>query len=198
VAQRIYVLTNHGKTLRIRAERFNHGIGGQEVIAFYQSKESRDPDGQISVSRPYEIFAEEMLFDTFGDTLIDPFVDTAGEKDFKDALFSEEEKRPFTLEERGLIVQALADAKGAIKEKFQTSEQQQRDVDQKLDYLMRKVAELDRFNWKRLFVSTLVGLSVDLLFGTMIPSSLVDVFKQVFSRLVEGKKLFSDEKLKLK
>jgi hypothetical protein len=72
-----------------------------------------------------------------------------------------------------------------IQERFQTTPEQQREIEQKLEYLSRKVKELDKFNWKRLLITTLVGISVDLGFGTFIPSALLAAFTEVISHLVE-------------
>lgn len=80
---------------------------------------------------------------------------------------------------------ALIDAERATEEAFSPSPQQQEDIHAKLEYLARKVAELDKFNWKRLFITTLVGVSVDLGFGTLIPTALLEIFKQIFSHLAE-------------
>lgn len=51
-------------------------------------------------------------------------------------------------------------AKNRIQQEFDTTAAQQAAVDDKLDYLAAKVTELDKFNWKRLLVSSLVAISV--------------------------------------
>ena len=71
-----------------------------------------------------------------------------------------------------------------IHDKFSPSQQQQAEIDSKLEYLERKVKELDKFNWKRLLITVLVGISVDLGFGTLIPAPLLNIFKEVFSQFI--------------
>ncbi len=102
-----------------------------------------------------------------------------------DTVFSEAQKVPFSHEERKAISRAIEHAKSDIHEKFSTTETQQSEIEAKLDYLERKVNDLDKFNWKRLFVTTLVGISVDFGFGTLIPAPLLDVFKDVSSQFLE-------------
>jgi len=102
-----------------------------------------------------------------------------------DTFFSEAEKVPFSQEERQAVTLALQKASERIKEQFQTTPEQQTEIEQKLEYLSRKVKELDKFNWKRLLITTLVGISVDLGFGTFIPSALLAAFTEVLSHVVE-------------
>jgi hypothetical protein len=128
-----------------------------------------------------------MLCESLADSLIYPAVSPgpgAGVDFLQDAFFSDADKQPFTLDERRLLAEVLQVAKGTIRETFDTTPSQQTAIDQKLDYLASKIAELDKFNWKRLFISVLVGVSVDLSFGTLIPIPLLTALHEVVTQVV--------------
>lgn len=202
MAERIFVITqSDGETIRIRASKFDQmNLGsGYWSINFYEEGQQKQ-SAEISVKLPYSVIPQDMIYDSIQDSLISPTISGADDEgvDFLgEALFSEAEKKPFSLEERHLLEATLQASKKAIQEKFKTSEPQQEEINSKIDYLTKKVSELDKFSWKRLFISTLVGISVDLFFGTIIPSSLLSVFKETISHLVEKgyKKLTGSNKM---
>jgi hypothetical protein len=186
---RVYLIRDaNGNTWRIRARDFStsqHQIPDGFCALFFADGKSCDA-AKLVVEIPYQVIPEDMLFSQLKDDLIFPVIpDDGGEKvdPFTEGLFSDAEKKPFTPEERRLLHQLLERAKQEIHERFETSESQQADIDEKLDYLKRKVDELDKFNWKRLFLSTLIGIAVDLGFGTLVPKALLGLFKEVLSYL---------------
>ena len=185
---RIYILRDGSeKTWRIRATSYSVG-SEDKAFAKLHFRGVDGASGIFVVSQPYQLFAEGMLLSSLEDNLVFPAIPETpdGEIDpFTEALFSEAEKIPFTPQERQILHSVLDRAKEKIHQEFQTSEAQQADIENKLDYLKRKVDELDKFNWKRLFITALVGVAVDLGFGTSIPSALLGVFKEVLSQLVD-------------
>jgi hypothetical protein len=100
-----------------------------------------------------------------------------------------DEEEHFSSSEKAFIKRSLQEAMQQIKRHFHPDEVQLADIQTKIDYLTRKVEQLDRFNWKRLFVSTLVGIAVDLVFSTEIPVALLNAFKNILSRFFEHLKL---------
>jgi hypothetical protein len=190
MADRVYVITKaDGEIIRIRASKFDQCNLGSDFwsIDFYEEGK-QNASAEVSVKLPYSVIPQDMIYESLQDSLIYPTISGADDEgvDFLgEALFSEADKKPFTLEERHLLEATLQSTKRVIQDKFKTGDSQQAEIDGKIDYLTKKVSELDKFNWKRLFISTLVGISVDLFFGTVVPLSLLSVFKETLSHLVE-------------
>jgi hypothetical protein len=179
-----------GKELRLKADHFHHGFAGERNYFFYRSKERTGGsyDCMISDALVVSVIPQDMLLSSFEDGTLLPEVMLSSDSrtDFaKATLFSEEDKVPFSQNERVAIRAALQDVEEKIRKTFQTKDEQQEDIKQKIDYLSTKVETLDRFDWKRLLVTTLVGISVDLGFGTLIPGALLDLFKEALSHLLK-------------
>ena len=192
MTSRIFVVTSaSAETVRIRAARFDRmNLGdGHWMLQFFRGAE-KEASATITVMTPYSVIPMDMLFDSMTESLMLPPVAGADQSDevefLSEPLFTEEDKIPFTPEQRRMVVLALEGAKEEIQRRFETSKSQQDQIDKKLDYLADKVTELDKFNWKRLFISTLVGVAVDLSFGTFVPASLLAVFTEVLSHFGEG------------
>lgn len=187
---RIYVVTrSNGDVIRIRASAFRDA--GSNGLLFYDEDFNNPSAAVRGLGDVCSVIPQDMLLETVQDSPIYPGISPVrddGIEFLTNALFSNAEKRPFTPEERRLLEAALQEAKQAIRDTFETKESQQGEIDHKLDYLTAKVAELDKRNWKRLFISTLVGVSVDLFFGTMVPAALLNIFKEVLSHLLEKRK----------
>jgi hypothetical protein len=141
----------------------------------------------FTVHHNFSVAPEHMLFAKFNDDLLIASSREPSEGfDFlNDTLLSEADKHPFSPEERRVVAAVLEDSKESISREFGTTNEQQRDIADKLDYLSRKVAVLNKFDWKRLFVASLVGISVDLCFGTTIPLALIALFKQILVTLAD-------------
>jgi hypothetical protein len=199
MAKKLFIVTDaDGTVTRVRADSLKRNNMGDRrwFLEFFENGE-KDPAGAMFVTIPFSVFLPHLLYQPFGTSILDPFATTDAEQDvgfLSDTLFTEAEKRPFSPDERNQVIAALEEAKEVIHTEFATTSTQQNDINSKIDYLERKVTELDKFNWKRLFVSTLVGISVDLLFGTVIPSSLIDAFKQVMSYFADKKLLSRTDK----
>lgn len=67
-------------------------------------------------------------------------------------------------------IRALLDqAKIKIQEEFSPTPEAMQDVERRLDRLARKARETTAFDWKRLFVTAIVGVAADLGFGGTVP-----------------------------
>ena len=146
-------------------------------------------NGEATVTRDgvVSVIPQDMLISSFDDTSLLPEIAASHDDstDYsRDTFFSEAEKVPFSHEERKEVILAIKEASTKIHEEFSTTSQQQTDIEAKLEYLERKVKELDKFNWKRLLITSLVGISVDLGFGTLIPAALLDIFKDILSQFI--------------
>ena len=98
-----------------------------------------------------------------------------------DAIFSLDERIPFSPEERKAISKAIDKIQIEIVNNYNPTGDALTDIEEKLNYLQRKVDQLTKFDWKRLLVTTMIGISIDLGFGTTLPSSLLDFFKNILS-----------------
>jgi hypothetical protein len=145
MAKRTFVIQDGAKkTHRIRADSVSqHNMGdGRWRLDFFEGPSLA---GSLWVAAPYSLLQPHMLYDSLENSLLDPFVtdNQSGSLDFStDALFTEGEKRPFDLQERKEVTEALQHSKKEIRTKFETTPEQQAEIDRKLDYLQRKVAEL--------------------------------------------------------
>lgn len=177
-----------GSERRIKAGSFRScQINGIHWVEFFRGSEPKGAeDSRLDGTYVANIIAEDMLVSSFEETIIPDVVETGNEPTdyLTDTLFSEADRVPFSPQERQAIPAALKRASERIRTEFATTPEQQSDIEQKLDYLSRKIRDLDKFNWKRLLITTLVGISVDLGFGTYVPAALLAIFKDVLTQLL--------------
>jgi hypothetical protein len=132
-------------------------------------------------------------------TIIDPLELTPQWDDVDHDLFptaelNPEDDREFTDDELRAIRALTNRAKRAIHETFSPPPEIQAKIDRHLDQLARDSRETTAFDWKRLFVTTVVSIATDLGFGATVPEVLVNLFKLVLSEfaqyhlLLEGRK----------
>jgi hypothetical protein len=184
----VYLLQyRDGRQVRIRAAKFSHD---DDNFSFYRTAGAyaNAYHAMFSSEDIVNVVAEDMLLSSFMDSTLLPEVRSSGGdgSDFvRDALFTEADKVPFSPAERENVTKALQDAEQKIRETFQPSVDGIDEIHQKLNYLSKKVAQLDKFNWKRLAITTVVGIAVDLGFGTLIPSALLNIFKEIFKQVTE-------------
>jgi hypothetical protein len=187
---RIFVIEYaDGRKRRIKAARFldRGGYGFCFYISDKINPSVEEADARVEQKGVISIIPQDMLVTSFEDSSILPEVLVTSETstDYaRDTLFSEAQKVPFSGAEREAIRLALGEVSTDIHKQFSTNRSQQEEIDSKLKYLEKKVKELDKFNWKRLLVTVLVGISVDLGFGTLIPAPLLNIFKEVFSQFI--------------
>lgn len=194
------VTTVDGQTRRIRASHWSYSRldSAYYHVEFFRAPDAKQSDCMLTVERGYSVIPEDMLYESIESSFVMP---TSIDRDdpehvqiMSDVFFSDAERVPYSTEERRSIRDALQAAKTRIREEFETTPEQQAAVDDKLDYLASKVTELDRFNWKRLLVTSLVAISVDLSFGTFVPITLLKIFLELLAQrlLDKGSALASD------
>jgi hypothetical protein len=91
-----------------------------------------------------------------------------------------EDQSNFLNDEKKQVQLAIADLKLLIQKEFETSENEQRIVDSRLDYLVEATKRLNKFDWKSLAISTLISLSMALSLDTEKGRQLFELFKKVF------------------
>lgn len=165
-----------------------HGYAGEDAYAFWLDSKKGDPNAIVRDHGVVSVVPLDMLLSTFEDGSV--FPDIVGmpseEADLiEDALFSEEDKEPFGQTERREIQQALAGVVDKIRKEYSPDPADLTNIRQKIDYLSKKVTELGKFDWKRLFVATLVGISIDLGFGSVIPATLTALFTEILGHFAK-------------
>lgn len=86
----------------------------------------------------------------------------------------------------------LEEAKDSIGQEFSPSEDQARVIADRIDAAAAALPKASIFNWKKLIVECIVGISIDLGFGATVPEALTNVFKKLFESYFVSK-LTSDE-----
>ena len=179
-----------GSKIRIKAAKMHHGYSGKRAYGFWREFHSstREPDAIVNDNDVVSVVPQDMLLSTFEDNSVFPdIVDMSSEEVdlIEDALFSEEDKEPFSQAERRLIQQALAGAADKIRKEYSPDPSDLANIQQKIDYLSKKVTEIGKFDWKRLLVVTLVGISIDLGFGSVVPATLTALFTEIFGHFAK-------------
>jgi hypothetical protein len=101
--------------------------------------------------------------------------------------FSKTESDYFSQSEIDTIDRMLIAAKQRIQEEFKPNKEVMDKVDEHIDSLARKTKSVTKYDWRRLFVSCVVSISVDLGFGSTIPEALFNLFKKLVKELFEHK-----------
>ena len=99
--------------------------------------------------------------------------------------FRQEAKEFFTDSEVLLIRDLLERAKQEIKEEFDPSPDELEKINEHIESLSKKTESVTKYEWKHLFVSCVVSVSVDLGFGSTIPEALYNLFKKLIMELIE-------------
>jgi hypothetical protein len=100
-------------------------------------------------------------------------------KQKKSAYFSESEV---------VLIRNLLDlAKTKIKDDFEPSVEEMAKVENHIDSLAKKTKGLTKIDWKRLFISCLIDISIDLGFGSTIPDALYNLFKNIAKEVLRGR-----------
>lgn len=98
--------------------------------------------------------------------------------------FRQSEDSYFSEQETALICQMLESAKNRIKESFDPDDERMERVEEHLDSLARKTPSATKYDWRRLFVSCVVSISIDLGFGASVPEVLYNLFKKLAEEFV--------------
>jgi hypothetical protein len=90
----------------------------------------------------------------------------------------------FTEEERRQIKLGLATFRVRLIQTFKPNREQLRVISQQLDYLAAAVDRLNKFDWKGVALSTLIGISTALTLDTERGRQLYGLFQQALSTLL--------------
>lgn len=100
------------------------------------------------------------------------FVDEPPVEDRDTSDFSEEEKAD--------VRQSVEEFKRLVAENFVPTVEQQEYIDRELDYLSNAVDRLNRFDWRGLAISTLMGIAINLSVDSEKGRLLFKLFQQAF------------------
>lgn len=106
-----------------------------------------------------------------------------GNKSFEINKIDFDNKDSFTANERNQVTMALNELKILISKNFRTSEEEQKLVTDRLDYLIDSSDRLNKFDWKSLAISTLLSISLSLTLDTTKGKILFELFRKVFSNI---------------
>lgn len=93
------------------------------------------------------------------------------------------DKSNFTIAERKQISLAINEVKFLIEKNFKPLEKQLILINERLDYLAESAQNLNKFDWKSLLFSTILGIATTLTLDTEIGKKLFELFRQVFSSI---------------
>lgn len=91
------------------------------------------------------------------------------------------DRRRFSIDEKRRLSFAIRDLKYLIQDRFQTREEQQQMVDERLDYLVESMEQLNKFDWKSVVVSIIFSIIVALTLDTEKGRELFALFNSLFS-----------------
>jgi len=95
----------------------------------------------------------------------------------------------FSEEDKEFILRKISEVKKEIRTKFSPTKEQLDKVDAHLEFLSNKTNSSTKYEWKKLFVSCIVSISVDLGFGVSVPETIINLFKVIFSDILQYKLL---------
>ena len=102
------------------------------------------------------------------------------------------DNRRFTKNDQVRIRELLDAAKERIREEFSPPQAAQRKIESRLDCLAKKASQAGAYDWKRLFVTAVVGLAADLGFGGTVPEALINLFKNLFTEFISQRLSLGD------
>jgi hypothetical protein len=91
---------------------------------------------------------------------------------------------PFTVDERSQLKLGLETFKVLIAREFQPTEDQASVISDRLDYLAAGVDRLNRFDWRGVAISTLMGISITLGLDTDRGRALYILFQQALTSVM--------------
>ncbi|WBL26752.1 hypothetical protein [Zunongwangia sp. HGR-M22] len=94
-----------------------------------------------------------------------------------------ENKERFLIEERKQISLAINELKFLINERFETNENEQKIINDRLEYLIEATERLNKYDWKSLVISTLLSISIALSLDTNKGKLLFELFRKVFLQI---------------
>lgn len=94
--------------------------------------------------------------------------------------FRQEDFETFTTEEKVEMRQSLLEFKRLVYQNYKTTKEQKEFIEERLDYLSNAVDRLNRFDWKSLAISTVVGIGINLAVDTQTGPILMRLLEQAF------------------
>lgn len=98
---------------------------------------------------------------------------------FNDIDFND--KNLFSIHEKKQIAMAINELKLLINKNFETTTEEQKLVGERLEYLIESTKKLNKFDWKSLVLSTVIGIATTLTLDVEKGKLLFELFRQVFS-----------------
>lgn len=93
------------------------------------------------------------------------------------------DKSSFSIIEKKQVQLAINEVKYLIEKQFNPVEEQLKLINERLDYLTQSTENLNKFDWKSLLFSTIIGIATTLTLDTEKGNALFNLFKQVFSSI---------------
>ena len=91
------------------------------------------------------------------------------------------DKNLFTTHEKKQISMAINELKLLINKNFESTVEEQKLVNERLEYLIESTRKLNKFDWKSLVLSTVIGIATTLTLDVEKGKLLFELFRQVFS-----------------
>lgn len=111
----------------------------------------------------------------------DLWAEALGQSKLDDYEIPEQVEETFSEEERLQVRVSLSNVRVLIQEEFKPSEAQMKVVDQRLEYLGAALDRLNKFDWRGVLLSTIIGIATNLSLDTTSGAALKDLFKTAFS-----------------
>ena len=89
----------------------------------------------------------------------------------------------FTPDEQQQLRMSINELKGLIINKFELLEEQQKIVNDRLDYLAEASVRLNKFDWKGTLVNTIMSISIALSLDTEKGKILLKLFQRIFQNI---------------
>lgn len=89
----------------------------------------------------------------------------------------------FSSAEKEQISSSIKELKLLIQESFKTNSEEQKLINERLDYIVEASARLNKFDWKSIVISTLISITTNLTFDTSKGQQLFLLFKKAFSTI---------------
>jgi hypothetical protein len=97
-----------------------------------------------------------------------------------DSTFTQEDLQPFSLEEKVQIRSSLQVFQQLVVENYNPDDDQLEFIEERLDYLSKAVDRLNRFDWKGVAISTVIGIGINLSVDTQTGPKLLKLLEQAF------------------
>ncbi len=94
--------------------------------------------------------------------------------------FTKEDFEMFTVNEKKQIQDALSQFHKSLYEEIHPVKEDLREIQTKLDYLLKAVDRLNRFDWKGVALSTVIGIATNMSVDSSTGHRIIELFKQAF------------------